>query len=222
MIALVALAVVVFAALVALARRGSRLPATVRIVRPDQAGDALHATGEASSVQAADLEMAERSLIELWSPAALERLARTYWRFLERCTLGLIRVRYSDQDRAIVIVCRPFVLLGFDPPEYELEPDRGLVRWRIRRGALVARRQPGGALEIAVRRGEPPAPGLARLHVELAVRSYRPAIARIVGLRIYSATQAAIHRAIAHAFLRSLARMDLARSRTGRFDAPAP
>jgi len=37
-------------------------------------------------------------LEEIWTPANLERLARTYWRFLTRVTLGLIPVMLSNND----------------------------------------------------------------------------------------------------------------------------
>jgi hypothetical protein len=197
-----------------------RLPAQVRIVDPE-GPPTLDAAGAARSVQAAELTMHDDVLIELWSPEALERLARSYWRFLERCTLGLIRVRYSERDRAIVFLFRPIVLIGFDPPEYEIDPQRGIVRWRIRRGLLVSA-QPGGdggLLAIDVRRLADPAPGLGKVHVEVALLSYRPAIAGAFGYRVYAATQSATHVLITHAFLRSLAKLDLARSRTGRFDA---
>ena len=43
--------------------------------------------------------MPEASSSEIWTPMHLERLARTYWKYLSRVTLGLIRVEYTD-DRA--------------------------------------------------------------------------------------------------------------------------
>ena len=164
-----------------------------------------------------DLQL--RALVRLQLPATLERLARTYWRFLERSSLGLIRVRYSDTGRAVVLLCRPFVLIGFDPPEYELGADRGTVRWQIRHGALVSRRQNGGGgfLQIDVRRVEQPRPGYESIHVEVAVLSFYPAIANALSNRLYAATQSAIHVTVTHGFLRSLARLELAQSRTGRF-----
>src|SRR5579872_3111002 len=125
---LVAAMAVIWAAVVS---RRTRLPAEVRIVDPEGA-PTIDAEGAARSVQAAELTIPATALVELWSPESLERLARTYWRFLERSSLGLIRVRYSERDRAVVLLSRPFVLIGFDPPEYELGEDRGLVRWRIR------------------------------------------------------------------------------------------
>jgi hypothetical protein len=214
-------ALAVLAALAFLARtvwQRSRLPATVKIVDPEGRPQ-LAADGEARSVQAAELTMPAADLEKLWSPMALERVARTYWRFLSRITLGLIRVRYSDNGRRVVFIAPPLVLLSFDPPEYELDDRRGLVRWRIRSGLLVARRGRNGhgMLQIAVRRMDPPAPGTARIHVEVAVFSFYPSIATGISRRVYTMTQSAIHVIVTHAFLRSLARLDLADSRVGRF-----
>ena len=149
-VALLALLAAVWALSV---RRRARLPAEVEIVDPEGA-PTIDADGAARSVQAAELRMPESALIALWSPASLERLARTYWRFLERSSLGLIRVTYSEHGRAIVLLCRPLVLIAFDAPQYELTEDHGVVRWRIRGGALVSHRQDrrGGFLAIDVRR----------------------------------------------------------------------
>jgi hypothetical protein len=199
-------------------RRRARLPAEVRIVDPEGA-PTIDADGAARSVQAAELTVPTRVMVELWAPEALERLARTYWRFLERCSLGLIRVRYSDTGRAVVLLCRPFVLIAFDAPDYELTADHGVVRWRIRGGALVSHRQDrrGGFLQIDVSRPSSPTGELETIHVEVAVLSFYPAIANALSPRLYAATQSAIHVLITHGFLRSLARLELAESRTGRF-----
>src|SRR3954466_8625984 len=51
-------------------------------------------TGAVRSVQAADVLLPPAALEQIWSAEYLERLARTYWRFLSRITLGLIQVRY--------------------------------------------------------------------------------------------------------------------------------
>ena len=175
-------------------------------------------TGAVRSVQAADLVLAEDDLDEIWTPAHLERLARTYWRFLSRVTLGLIRVRYSEGERAVVLLFRPLALLSFGAPEYEMDATRGLVRWRIARGLLVARRGRGlGYLQIEVRRRAAAEQGRADLHVEVTVANFYPAIASGLGLRLYNATQSRIHVIVTHGFLRSLARLDLAESRVGRF-----
>jgi hypothetical protein len=198
-----------------------RLPVAAEVVIVDPEGKpGFDAAGAARSVQAAELSMPAAELERLWSPMALEQLARTYWRFLERVTLGLIRVRYTETTRVIVLGGRPLVLIGFDAPEYELDANRGIVRWRIRRGLLVARRGRGhGYLEIDVRRLPSPGPDRARIHVEVAVVSFYPAIARAFGRQIYATTQSRIHVLVTHAFLRSLARLELVPSRVGRFAA---
>jgi hypothetical protein len=200
-------------------------------------------TGAMRSVQSADLLLSEQALEELWSPLHLERLACTYWRFLTRVTLGLVRVHYTETERFVVLLFRPLTLLAFCAPEYELQADHGLVRWRIERGLLVARagRESKGHLQIDVRRlpderaapsesmvpGMSMAPGMstaptqltgehpigARLHVEVEVANFHPAIASGISLRLYNATQSRIHVIVTHGFLRSLARLDLAESR---------
>ena len=181
-------------------------------------------TGAVRSVQAADLMLPEPALAEIWSPVHLERLARTYWRFLTRVTLGLIRVRYTETQRFVVLLFKPLKLLTFEAPEYELAPSRGLVRWRIARGLLVARRKRddgGGYLQIEVRRGLDESGPLVHLHVEVEVANFYPSIAGL-SLGLYNATQSRIHVIITRGFLRSLARLDLARSRGGTIRSLAP
>lgn len=187
-------------------------------------------SGAMRSVQAADVTLAQAQLERLWTPENLERLARTYWRFITRVTLGLVRVVYSESERSVVLLERRLELLTFNAPEYEMDSERGVVRWRIKRGALVARSGHGGLghLQIDVRRLPTQAVGLARLHVEVEVANFYPAIATGLGKRIYNATQAKIHLFVTYGFLRSLARLDLAQSKVGRLDSyggqgqPAP
>ncbi len=170
------------------------------------------------SVQAADVTMPKAELDALWTPMHLERLARTYWRFLARVTLGLVRVLYSESERSVVLLARPLKLLTFDAPEYELDGERGVVRWRIKRGLLVARSGRGGHghLQIDVRRLSDARPDEAKLHVEVEVANFHPAIASGFGRRVYNVTQSKIHVFITNGFLRSLARLDLAESKVGR------
>jgi len=181
------------------------------------------ASGAMRSVQAADMTLPEPELGELWTPMNLERLARTYWRFITRVTLGLVRVLYSESERSVVLLGRPLKLLTFDAPEYEMDGEHALVRWRIKRGLLVARSGHGGLghLQIDVRRLASTTSGEGRVHIEVEVANFHPAIASRLGRRVYNATQARLHLFVTNGFLHSLARLDLAESRVGRLSAPA-
>jgi hypothetical protein len=184
----------------------------------------MDADGAVRSIQAADLEVPTEELDSVWTPMYLERLARTYWKFLSRVSLGLIRVRYTATDRAVVLLGRPLVLLRFHAPDYELDGDRGLVRWRIRDGVLVAQRD-HGYLEIEVRRAPGTVPGLSRAHVEVEVANFYPALSVWVARWFYVNTQSRIHVLVTYGFLRSLARRELEESAVGRFaveEGPPP
>lgn len=208
-----------------LLRRRRQARARVTIVREQQSP----ATGDGSVTtrQVADVTLPRQELERIWSPAYLERLASTYWRFLTRASLGLLRVLYTEQAREVVVLARPLVLLRFHAPEYVAEGDRGSVTWRIDRGILVAPAGRGrGYLRIAVqrppeaeRRGEQ-----VTGRVTSEVANFYPTIggwgwfARI-GRHLYAFTQLRIHVLITHAFLRSLARLDLAESKVGALAA---
>jgi hypothetical protein len=197
--------------------------------RPKAVGHALIVTAEqhtvndpecgVRSVQEADLILPDDRMGDLWTPRSLERLARTYWRWLSRATLGLVRVHYSDEGRQVRAL--GFIpLLTFKQPEYEMDAERGIVRWRIDRGVLVAKRGRGGAgyLEIEVaRRPSDDYRGHTIVHVEVEVANFYPAIATSLSNWVYENTQSRIHVLVTHSFLRSLARLDLAESRVGRF-----
>jgi hypothetical protein len=174
-------------------------------------------TGAVRSIQTADVSLPEAALQAIWSAVNLERLARTYWRFLTRVTLGLVRVHYTEAERFVVLLAKPLKLLTFKAPEYEMDPDHGLVRWRIERGLLVAKRSPrDGYLQILVRRRQDESSGCPYLHVEVEVANFYPSIASGLGRWIYKATQSKIHVFVTHGFLRSLARLDLAESKVGK------
>ncbi len=171
------------------------------------------------SIQAADLTMPEAELDAIWTLMHLERIARTYWKYLSRVTLGLVRVAYTPTERYVVFVARPLVLLRFRAPEYSMDADRGIVRWRIRDGILVASRgrEGDGHLEIDLQRCPGPEPGRAKLHVEIEVASFYPAIAFRKARWVYANTQSRIHVLVTHGFLRSLANLELEESAVGRF-----
>jgi hypothetical protein len=203
-------------------RRRAAHPAKALIVDLVDSTSLDRDTGAVRSVQKADLLIEEAAVRAIWTPVHLERLARTYWRFLTRVTLGLIRIHYGDDERSVVLIARPFRLLTFQAPEYEMDRTRGLVRWRIARGLLVSRRGRGGGgyLQIEVRRQPGEDPGRVQLHVEVEVANFYPSIASRLSRWVYNATQSRIHVIVTYGFLRSLARLDLAESRIGRFNEP--
>jgi hypothetical protein len=216
MTAALAIAMLVASAVaVARRRRRERLPARAVIVSPRRS-TVTERDGAVRSVQTVELSMPEDRLAELWSPANLENLGRTYWAFLSRVTLGLIRVVYGEDERAVVFLGRPLTLLRFEAPEYVLEADHGSVRWQIRDGLLVARAGQGcGFLALDVRREHP-----GRVRIEVEVANFYPAIASAFSMPAYRATQAFVHVLVTHAFLRSLATLELKESKVGRLATP--
>ena len=195
-------------------------PVADAVIRDPDRHTSFDEHGAVHSVQAADLTMPAAELDAIWSPMHLERLARTYWKYLSRVTLGLIRVAYTPTERYVVLIARPFVLLRFRAPEYAMNADRGIVRWRIRDGILVASEghEGDGYLEIDIRRLPARAPGRATLHVEVEIASFYPAIAFRIARWVYANTQSRIHVLVTHGFLRSLESLELEKSAVGRFD----
>jgi hypothetical protein len=180
--------------------------------------------GAVRSIQGAEIVLSDELFEELWTTTTLERLARTYWSFLSHSTLGLIRIYYTDTERYVCLLFRPLKLLTFRAPEYEVDADRGIVRWRIDKGFLVAAAGRGGDgyLEIDVRRLDCDVPGQERINVEVEVANFYPQIASRLGRFLYTNTQSRIHVIVTHGFLRRLARRDLDESVTGKYRVPAP
>jgi hypothetical protein len=179
--------------------------------------------GPVTSKQEAEITLPRAELERMWTPEHLERLARTYWRWLSKISLGLLRVVYAPDSRRIVFLIPPFTLLRFKKPEYDTDPSCGSVTWHIERGLLVA--PPGrgqGFLRIMVRR---PADATAEdaevtLRVSSEVANFYPAIGgwgwfSRIGAKIYRFTQLRIHVIVTNAFLRSLAKLDLVPSKVG-------
>jgi hypothetical protein len=210
-----------------LLRRRRRADARVDVIRTSDRG--VSARGGVGTLQCADITLPREELESVWSPEYLERLARTYWLWIGRISLGLLRVLYTTTSREVVLVRRPLVLLRFFAPEYEVRDSGGTVTWRINRGLLVA---PGGRgqgyLRMTVeRRSENSATGEVTARVTSEVSNFYPAIrgsgwfARI-GRVIYRVTQLQIHVIVTNAFLRSLANLDLAPSKVGSLRGSTP
>ena len=199
-------------------RRTAR--ARVQLIESPDAGSAPD--GSISTRQCAEVTLPRAELERIWTPEYLERLARTYWAYLTRVSLGLLRVLYTPDAREVALVTRPFVLLRFRKPEYELTDRGGAVTWPIDRGLLV---QPSGRgkgfLRIAVERG-PDRDGGEQVvaNVSSEVANFYPLIAgwgwfARIGRVLYRATQLRIHVLVTNGFLRSLATIDLETSVVG-------
>jgi hypothetical protein len=188
--------------------------------------------GSVASRQVAEVTLPRWELERIWSPEHLERLARTYWAFLTRFFLGLLRVEYGPASRAVVLLARPVVLLRFGEPDYDIEADRGTVTWPIESGLLVAPAGRGrGYLRLSVSRPpeEDGAPDVTAT-VSSEVVSFYPLLAgwgwfSRIGRVIYEQTQLRLHVLVTHAFLRSLANLELEPSVVGTLrpdPVPAP
>jgi hypothetical protein len=203
-----------------LIERRQRARARVQLVRQPRSEYA--ADGSIGSKQVAEVTLPREELDRVWSAEYLERLARTYWRFLTRVSLGLLRVRYTETTREVVLIGRPFVLLRFGAPEYEIDPEGGSVTWPIDRGLLVA---PSGRARGYLRLGVRRLPARDGSHKATAVVTsevvnFYPVIAgwgwfARAGRLIYNQTQLRIHVVVTNAFLRSLANLELEPSVVG-------
>jgi hypothetical protein len=180
--------------------------------------------GSVASRQVAEVILPRSELERMWTPEYMERRARTYWRFLTRVSLGVLRVLYTPTSREVVVFRRPIVLLRFHAPEYQFDGESGTVSWPIDRGLLVARGgRSRGYLRLTVRRAPDPdgAGPLAAVTVSSEVVSFYPMIAARLSRWFYNQTQLRIHVIVTHAFLRSLANLELEESRVGFFSPSA-
>jgi GNAT superfamily N-acetyltransferase len=189
----------------------------------------VSAEGGVDTVQRADIVLPRRELDRIWSPEYLERLARTYWRWIERVSVGLLRILYTATAREVVLLRRPFVLLRFLAPEYDVDERGGTVTWRIDRGLLVAPAGRGqGFLRMTVERHEErPETGEVTARITSQVSNFYPTIRgrgwfSRVGRFVYRFTQLKIHVLVTNAFLRSLANLELAPSVVGSLQGRTP
>lgn len=192
-------------------------------IKPDPQQGSVTPDGPLRSIQEAELRMPRGTLESLWNAATLERLARAYWRYMNRFSYGLIKVGYGANGRYVVLGWRRLVLLRFRPPVYDVGPGFGRVTWPIEKGVLVAPAGRGrGYLRIDVRRLEPDTEGdEERVRIRAIVSNFYPFLrgsgwfAR-VGSFFYAQTQLRIHVLVTRGFLRSLRDGDLPPLRPGR------
>ena len=192
-------------------------------VLPDPSSERARPDGPVRSVQAAELLVPATFLEASWTPEYLERLARAYWSYIERISLGALRFVYGPSSLTVVLLSDRIPLLRFRRPSYETAAGLGQVTWPIERGVLVAPSGRGrGRLRITIRLLDPGGapPEMLRVRVSAEIANFYPGLriggrlARI-GAWLYNQTQMRIHVRVTHGFLRSLARLDLPPSRVG-------
>lgn len=183
---------------------------SVRIeLMPDPVRRGLASHGGITCEQEALITVDRETLAGIWTPSTLELLARFYWRYIERRTFGLIRVRYTGEDQTVALFGR-LPLLRFRPPEFVTGDEQASVKWPIDRGLLVAKDGEGqGFLRISVLRSEEDDPECPTIRVSSTVSNFYPWIrgtgrfARL-GTWLYSQTQLRVHIAVTRGFLASL------------------
>ena len=197
---------------------------------PDPVRHGLATTGPTGCVQSAQITVDDEIFEQIWTPSTLELLARSYWRFIRRRSLGLIRMNYGTGSRSVNLVSRHIPLLRFREPEFETGPEFGRVDWPIDRGILVASEGRGnGYLRIEVHRDpqRPAKPGHQSITVSSEVVNFYPWLrgtgwfAR-TGTWIYSQTQFRIHLWVTRGYLRSLADLPSSVIRQGEDPAARP
>lgn len=178
---------------------------------PDPVRHGLATSGGVRCEQSAVITVDQDVFDEIWTPSTLDLLARSYWGFLRRRSLGVIRVVYRPGSQKVVLISRRIPLLTFRSPEFHTSSDKAWVEWPIERGLLVASggRDKGYLRITAAHQGECDRPGRQRLLVSSEVSNFYPWIrgsgwfARL-GTWFYSQTQLRAHIWITKGFLRSL------------------
>jgi hypothetical protein len=194
-------------------------PASIEVL-PDPGGGPAGALGPVRTIQAAELEVPADFVERHWDTEHLERLARSYWAYLERISLGLLKVLYAPSSRTVTLLGW-LPLLRFRKPRYLVAKDLGQVSWPVERGFLVSPAGRGrGFLRITITRLGSASGGRVRVRVSSEVSNFYPGLrlaGRLsrVGAWIYNQTQMRIHVLITRGFLRSLTRLELPESRVG-------
>ena len=183
---------------------------SVRIeLMPDPIRQGLAKSGGVTCVQEALITVDRATFEEIWTPSTLELLARSYWAYIRRRTLGAIRVVYRGEAPVVALFGR-IPLLRFQPPVFSTGDREASVQWPIEKGLLVSREGRGqGYLRISAARESGGSEDHPQLRVSSSVSNFYPWIRGAVwfarmGTWIYSQTQLRIHIAVTKGFLRSL------------------
>ena len=192
----------------------------VSILEPDD-NVRVKPSGAVGSVQEAEIVVDRAFLERIWNTDSLELLARGYWAFLRRMSLGIIRVRYTRDSRTVAAFGL-VPLLRFGTPRYDTAEGEGRVTWPIDRGVLVAREGRGqGDLRVLVKRCDRDGvddevdadEDKVRMIARVEVNNFYPGLrgrGRFAqfGAWFYAQTQLRIHVIVCNAYLLSLPKLD--------------
>ena len=138
------------------------------------------------------------------------------------CTLGLIRVRYTPDERSVVLLASAAEAAHL--PGARIRDGPNARARALAHRARPARRQARARRRLPPDRGAPQPHGGSRPAPACTSRSRSPTSTRrsprASAVASTNSTQSRIHVIVTHGFLRSLARLDLAESRVGRLAAP--
>lgn len=218
LVALVAAIVVVYRK--AMRRTVSTPEGQVRILEPED-NFRVRPSGAVGSIQEAEIVVDRDFLEKIWNADSLELLARGYWAFLRRMSLGIIRMRYAHDSRTVTAFGL-LPLLRFGTPQYETAEGEGRVTWPIDRGLLVAREGRGrGNLLVSVKRCDrdgvndeiDATKDEVRMIARVEVNNFYPGIRgrgrfATIGAWFYAQTQLRIHVIVCNAYLLSLPELD--------------
>ena len=170
--------------------------------------------GAVRSIQSADLTMPAGDRRDL--VADVPRAPRAHLLAVPLpLSLGLIRVEYTETERRVVLLRRPFVLLASAARVRDGATAASCAGGSARRARGQARpRIPG---DRRAPQADDDRPGYENLHVEVEVANYYPRIATAFTQWAYKVTQSRIHVIVTYGFLRSIARRELDALAVGRF-----
>jgi len=130
----------------------------------------------------------DRPVVEFDAEGA-RRLGETYWREVERVTLGVVRMRARTGRHELRVFGRRPVLLRFGEPQLEVSNELVRCRYPIAGGALARRAE--GEIDFVQRAGDP-------VELSTTVRDFFPALAAREGRphwtgALYGQVQSRIH-----------------------------
>ena len=161
--------------------------------------DVDRTSGVDGSVGSAQRARLDRPVVPFSIEGALD-LGRSYWPEVERCTVGLVRLRREVGGIELrVFGCGP-ALLRFGDPQLEADAARVVCCYPIEGGALV--RRPGGSIRFEQVSG-------AGSELRSTITGFHPRLAAKAGAphwtgTLYNQIQSRIHEAIGRRYFASL------------------